>query len=111
MDQEETEFCRLGKNRWGNHNTITVGRGINHVWFYGPSVSFGCVGSSSGLSFYNQAFQSKQFAYNAALVLLKGGMEENVANTDTCNYNQKIIRATLKDIDKYRIAEVQLSLF
>jgi len=38
-------------------------------------------------------------------------MDEKVGNTDTGNYNQKIIKATLKDIDRFRVAELQLSLF
>lgn len=111
LDQEETEFGRLVKTRWGNHSTITVGRGLNDVWCNGLSISWGMAGSSSGLSVYNQAFPSKQAAFKAALTVLRERMEEKVGNGDTMNYNQKTIRATFKDIEKYRIAEVQLSFF
>ena len=56
LDQTETEFGRLDKIIWSNHSTITVGRGLNDVWCYGISISWGTAGSSSGLSVYNQSF-------------------------------------------------------
>jgi len=59
LDQEETEFGRLDKARWGNHSTIAVGRGPKGLWCYGLSISWGTAGSSSGLSVYNKAFASK----------------------------------------------------
>jgi len=111
LDQEETELGRLDKTRWGNHSTITVGRGLNDVWCYGLGISWGMAGSSSGLSVYNKAYPSKQAAFNAALEMLKIRMEEKVGDGDTTNYNQKIMRATLKDIERYRVAALQLSFF
>ncbi|KRT15910.1 hypothetical protein ASU31_10385 [Pedobacter ginsenosidimutans] len=111
LDQKETELGRLDKTRWGNHSTITVGRGPNGVWCYGFSISWGTAGSCSGLSVYNKSFSSKQVAFDTALIFLKERMEEKLGDVDGGNYNQKIIKATLKDIDKYRVAQVQLSLF
>lgn len=111
LDREETEFGKTDKSRYGNHSTITVGRGTNGLWCYGLSISWGTAGSSSGLSVYAKPFASKALAFDAALLVLKQRMDEMVGCSDTGNYNPKIISATLKDIEKYRIAEVQLSLF
>ena len=111
LDQQETEFGRTDKSRYGNHSTVTVGMGPNGLWCYGLSISWGTAGSSSGLSVYNQAFASKCLAFDAALSVLKLRMEEKVGNRDTGNYNQKIIGATLKDIERFRVSQVQLSLF
>jgi hypothetical protein len=43
--------------------------------------------------------------------ILKKEMLGKVGNSDTGNYNQKVILATLKDIDRLTVAKVQLSLF
>lgn len=111
LDQEVTEFGRTDKSRYGNHSTITVGRGPIGVWCYGLSISWGTAGSSSGLSVYNKTFGSKALAFSEALSVLKLRMEEKLRDSDTGNYNQKIINATLKDIGKYRVNQVQLTLF
>ena len=111
LDQEVIEFGRTDKSRYGNHSTVTVGMGPNGVWCYGLSISWGTAGSSSGLSVYNNSFGPKGLAFGEALSVLKLRMEEKLGDSDTGNYNQKIINATLRDIGKYRVNQVQLSLF
>jgi len=111
LELEDLYFGITDKDRYGNYSTITLGRGINHVWTYGLSCSFGTAGSCSGISVYNPAFPSKEDALQHAISKLKNMMLPKVGDSDTTNYNQKVILATLKDITKYEVGRVQLSLF
>ncbi|RZK40716.1 MAG: hypothetical protein EOO90_13895 [Pedobacter sp.] len=83
----------------------SLGRGLNHSWTYGLSVSYGTAGSSSGLSVYNPIFNSRENALSAALSILKQNMLEKLGNSDTTNYSPKIISATLKDIAQFKFAK------
>jgi len=111
LDREDIHFGITDKNRYGNYSTITLGRGINQVWTYGLSCSFGTAGSSSGISVYDPAFSSREDALQHAINKLKNMLLPKVGDRDTTNYNQKVIVATLKDITKYEVSTVQLSLF
>jgi hypothetical protein len=111
LDVEELLFGLVDKSRYGTFSTITVAHGPNGKWTYGLSMSFGTAGSSSGISVYGEVFTSREVALNCAMGILKKEMLGKVGNSDTGNYNQKVILATLKDIDRLTVAKVQLSLF
>ncbi len=81
------------------------------MWTYGMSVSYGTAGSSSGICVYDPIFRSREEALTHAVGKLKNMISEKVGNSDTTNYNQKIILATLKSIASFEISKVQLSLF
>jgi hypothetical protein len=108
----ETEDLKFGDTtRYGNYSTISLGRGINHIWTYALHYSFGCAGGGYGLSVYGKQFKSRESAFTFALNDLKSMMTEKVGSTDTTNDKQPIILATLKDIAKAEINRIQLSLF
>ncbi|WP_316795065.1 hypothetical protein [Pedobacter agri] len=111
LDQQELHFGLTEQDRYGSYSTITIGRGLNHIWTYGLSVSYGTAGSSSGICVYGQVFSSKEETLKQALQKLRAMMVEKVGNIDTTNYNQKIILATLKSIADMEVSQVQLSLF
>jgi len=60
---------------------------------------------------YHQTFTLKEEVLNDATAKLKKMMLSKIGNKDTINYNEKIIAATLKDVEKLEIGSVQLSLF
>ncbi len=108
----ETEDLKFGDtSRYGNHSTISLGRGINYTWTYALHYSFGCGGGRYGLSVYGKQFKSREAALNHALLDLKSMMTERVGSTDTTNDKQPIILATIRDIEKAQFGMVQLSLF
>jgi hypothetical protein len=109
LDTEDLPFGDT--SRYGNHSTITLGRGINHTWTYALHYSFGCAGGGCGLSVYGKQFKSRESALTFALNDLKAMMAAKVGSTDTTNDKQPIILATLKDIEKAQLSMVQLSLF
>lgn len=111
QDIEELLFGLPDKGRYGNYSTITLGYGPNQIWTYGLSCSYGTAGSSSGICVYDQTFANREEALKDATAKLKRMMLTKVGDKDTTNYNQKIIAATLKDIDKLEISSVQLTLF
>ncbi|WP_025146122.1 hypothetical protein [Pedobacter jeongneungensis] len=111
LDQEELCFGLIDKNKSVNYSTITLGRGPNNIWSFGMSISYGTAGSSSGICVYSPIFNSKSEALNHAIQKLKNAIVSKVGDKDTTNYNQKIIRATLKDIETFRNAKSQMSLF
>jgi hypothetical protein len=108
---EELLFGLQDKSRYGNYSTITLGHGPNQIWTYGLSCSYGTGGSSSGICIYDQTFANREEALKNATAKLKKMMLNKVGDKDTINYNQKIISATLKEIDKLEICSVQLTLF
>lgn len=65
----------------------------------------------SFISIYDKQFNSRQDALTAGLNELIQMMSSKVGNADTSNYKQSILMATLKDIGKFKISTVQLSLF
>lgn len=111
LNIEQLHFGLPDENRYGNYSTITLGHGPNQVWTYGMSASYGTAGSSSGICVYDQPFANREEALKDATAKLKKMMLAKVGDKDTTNYNQKIIAATLKDIDKLEICSVQLTLF
>ncbi|WP_231424693.1 hypothetical protein [Pedobacter sp. Leaf250] len=111
MDQEELHFGLTENDRYGSKSSITLGRGPNQMWTYGMSVSFGTAGSSSGICVYDPIFRSREEALTHAVGKLKNMISEKVGNSDTTNYNQKIILAILKSIASMEISKAQLSLF
>jgi hypothetical protein len=111
QDIEELLFGLQDKSRYGNYSTITLGHGSNQIWTYGLSCSYGTAGSSSGICIHDQTFANREEALKNATAKLKKMMLAKVGDKDTTNYNQKIIAATLKDIDKLEIYSVQLTLF
>ncbi|RZJ56023.1 MAG: hypothetical protein EOO44_01150 [Flavobacterium sp.] len=111
QDMEELLFGLPDKSRYGNYSTITLGHGPNQIWTYGLSCSYGTAGSSSGICVYDQTFVNREEALKDATAKLKKMMLAKLGDKDTTNYNQKIIAATLKDIDKLEISSVQLTLF
>ncbi|SDE64708.1 hypothetical protein SAMN05216464_10885 [Mucilaginibacter pineti] len=109
LDTEEHAFGDT--RRYGNHSTFTIGHGPNGLWTYAMSYSFGCAGGGYTLSVYDKKFNHRDQAFTAALNDLKMKMTSRVGSTDTTNDKQPIILATLRDIEKVKIAMVQLSLF
>ncbi|WP_316846843.1 hypothetical protein [Pedobacter psychrodurus] len=111
QDIEELRFGLPDKSRYGNYSTITLGHGPNQIWTYGLSCAYGTAGSSSGICVYDQTFANREEALKDARAKLKKMMLAKVGDKDATNYNQKVIAATLRDIDKLEISSVQLTLF
>ena len=109
LDIEDLKFGDT--SRYGNHSTITLGRGVNHAWTYALHYSFGCAGGGYGLSVYGKQFSSREAALTFALNDLKSMMNERVGSKDTTNDKQPIILATLRDIETAIIGLYQLTLF
>ena len=109
LDQEKLIFGN--PEHYMQHSNIQVARGINNVWTNAVSYTFGCAGGSSPLSVYGEQFNSRKDALAAGLNKLKDLMMAKLNNTDTTNYKQPVIIATLKDITAAQINMVQLSLF
>jgi len=109
LDKEDIELGT--SDRYGEYSTITLGRGINQTWTYALHYSFGTAGGGSALSVYDKQFKSRQDALTFALNKLKVMMTEKIGNTDTTNYKQTVILATLKEITKAQVNMVQLALF
>jgi hypothetical protein len=109
LDIEDLKFGDT--SRYGNHSTITLGRGIIHTWTYALNYSFGCAGGGCGLSVYGKQFKSRESALTFALNDLKAMMTERVGSTDTTNDKQPIILSTLRDIETAIVGLYQLTLF
>lgn len=109
LDREDFVFGN--PDRYAEHSTIHLGRGANHVWTYSLNYSFGMAGGGSFLSVYDKRFKSRQDALTTGLNELKIMMSAKIGDSDTSNYNQSVINATLKDIIKFQVNQVQLSLF
>jgi len=108
----DKEDIKLGtSDRYGEYSIITLGRGENYTWTYALHYSFGTAGGGSALSVYDKQFKSRQDALTFALNKLKDMMTDKIGNTDTTNYKQPIILATLREIAKAQINMVQLPLF
>jgi len=108
----DKEDIKLGtSDRYGEYSLITLGRGENHTWTYALHYSFGTAGGGSALSVYDKQFKSCEDALTFSLNKLKDMMTDKIGNTDTNNYKQPIILATLREIAKVQINIVQLSLF
>lgn len=111
QDIEELLFGLPNKSRYGTYSAITLGHGPNQIWTYGLSCSYGTAGSSSGICVYDQTFANREEALKDATAKLKRMMLTKVGDKDPTNCNQKIITATLKEIEKLEISSVQLTLF
>ncbi|QKJ28348.1 hypothetical protein HQ865_00755 [Mucilaginibacter mali] len=109
LDQEELTFGDT--SRYGNYSTIKLGKGLNGIWTYAISYSYGVAGGGYGLSVYGKQFNNRMDAFADALSDLKSKMVSRIGSTDTLNDKQPVILATLRDINKALIGMVQLSLF
>jgi hypothetical protein len=109
LDKEDQVFGN--PYYYSEHSTLTLGHGINDIWTYALDYNFGTAGGGYGLSVYGKQFKSREDAMTCGLNDLKSTMTAKIGNTDTSNYKQCIIMATLKDITKAPINMVQLSLF
>jgi len=109
QDKEELAFGDT--SRYGNYSTITLGRGINGLWTYAMSYSYGVGGGGYGLSVYDKQLKSRDDAFHTALAVLKAKITEKIGSTDTLNNKQPIILGTLKAVEKAEIARIQLTLF
>jgi hypothetical protein len=109
LEKEDLKFGDT--SRYGNHSTISLGRGLNHTWTYALHYSFGCAGGGYGLSVYGKQFKSREAAITFALNDLKATMTERVGSSDTTNDKQPIIVATLRDIETAILGLYQLTLF
>jgi hypothetical protein len=78
-----------------NYSEIRIGRGVNHVWTYAISYSYGTAGSGSNIWVYDKLFADRDAALTSALKELKEVMQSKVGDTDTTNYKQATIAATL----------------
>lgn len=114
---EHPEFLEKEKLEFGgspdtyNHSEVRIGKGINGIWTYSLSYSFGTAGGSGALSVFDPKYVSRDAATEAGVTELKNLMLAKVGNSDTSNYNPKVIKRTLRDIDKYLCNSIQLSLF
>ena len=109
LDKEKVIFGN--PDHYMQHSYIEVARGVNNVWTTAINYTFGCAGGASPLSVYGEQFTSRKSALTASLIKLKDLMTAKLHDTDTTNYKQPVILATLRDIEKAQIDMVQLSLF
>jgi hypothetical protein len=109
LDKENLIFGN--PDRYSEHSIIYLGRGANHVWTYAVDYNFGTAGGGYHLSVYGKQFKSREDALSFGLNDLNGMMTDKLNNSDTSNYKQPIILATLKDISKAQVNLVQMSLF
>lgn len=109
LDVERFEFGRIKDSC--HHSYIRIGRGVNGIWAYGISYCFGSAGGVSPLSVFNTKFPSREAVIDASIKELKNMMMERVGDPDTGNFNPKLIKCTLRDIDTYMCNSIQLSLF
>nr|WP_294791123.1 hypothetical protein [uncultured Mucilaginibacter sp.] len=109
LDAEELAFGDT--SRYGNYSSIKLGKGLNDIWTYAISYSYGVAGGGYSLSVYGKKFKNRMDALTVALNDLKSKMVAKIGSTDTLNDKQPIILATLRDIEKAQIKMVQLSLF
>ncbi|WP_276348953.1 hypothetical protein [Daejeonella sp. JGW-45] len=109
LDREDLIFGN--PDRYSEHSIIHLGRGIYHIWTYSLNYSYGMAGGGSFISVYDKHFKNRQDALTAGLNELKEMMSSKVGNSDNSNYNQSILTATLKDIAKFEVSMIQLSLF
>lgn len=109
LEREDLVFGNV--DRYSEHSIIHLGRGENHIWTYSLNYSYGMAGGGSLISVYDKQFNSRQVALTAGLNELKEMMSAKLGNSDTSNYNQSVLTATLKDIAKFEVSMVQLSLF
>lgn len=108
----ETESLIFGNEaKYGEHSTLSIGKGVAQVWTNALSYRFGTAGGGCGLSVYGKQFQHREAAINSGIAELKAMMTEKLNHSDTSNYKQPIIQSTLNAIEKYQIKKVQLSLF
>ncbi|WP_462265871.1 hypothetical protein [Mucilaginibacter sp.] len=108
----ETEDLKFGNEaRYGEYSIIHLGRGQSHVWTYALNYAFGTAGGGSALSVYGKQFKTRELAVNAGMAELKKMMTEKLNNADTTNYKQPVILGTLRDLEKFEISRIQLSLF
>lgn len=100
-------------NPWhhSEHSTIYLGAGANNIWTFAIDYSFGTAEGGYHLSVYGKQFKSREDALTCGLNELKDMMTDKIGNTDTSNYKQSIILATLREITKVKISMVQLTLF
>jgi len=106
------QVVKLGNSdRYGEYSEIRIGRGINGIWSYALSYSFGCAGGGSALSVYDPKFPSRDAALTVALIKLKVMFTAKIGDKDTINYKQDVITKTLKAIAACEVSLVQLSLF
>jgi hypothetical protein len=108
----KTEDLKFGNEaRYGEYSVIHIGRGESQIWTYALNYAFGTAGGGSALSVYGKQFKTRDLALDAGMAELKKLMTEKLHHSDTSNYKQPVILGTLKDINKYEISRVQLSLF
>ncbi|RYY06898.1 MAG: hypothetical protein EOP43_04900 [Sphingobacteriaceae bacterium] len=108
----EQENIKFGITKHPNsYSEVHIGRGINNIWTYALSYSFGTAGGGCSLSIYGKHYESRWAALDTALTELKEMMQEKVGDTDTTNYKQPVILATLKAINDYKSKQVQMTLF
>ena len=101
----ESEIIKLGASE------IRIGRGINHIWTYALSYTYGTAGGGSSISVYDKPFKNRETALNTALIELKSLMQMQVGNTDTSNYKQVVINRTIQEITDYKYKDLQMTLF
>lgn len=109
LEREDLEFGKLPDSY--NHSTVKIGKGLNGIWTYSLSYSFGIAGGSGPLSVFDPKFPSREAAIDAGIKELKELMLAKVGNPDTSNYNPKVIKRTLQDIENHICNSIQLSLF
>jgi hypothetical protein len=108
----ETEDLKFGNEaRYGEYSIIHIGRGESPVWTYALNYAFGTAGGGSALSVYGKQFKSRELTINAGMIELKRMMTDKLNHSDTTNYKQPVILTTLRDINKFEISRVQLTLF
>lgn len=106
------EVVKLGNiARYGEYSEIRIGRGLNGIWSFALSYSFGCAGGGSALSVYDPPFANREAALTTALTKLKVMFIGKIGAADTTNYKQEVILKTLKAIEEAQVGLVQLSLF
>lgn len=108
---DEEIFILGNPERYSEQSSITIGRGLNGLWTYGLSYNFGCAGGGYCICVTHQAYADADTAKAAAIAELRQRISAKKGNTDTMNYNQQVIRQTLRDIEALEVSRLQLSLF
>lgn len=107
----ETEIFDLG-TKHSRYADIKIGKSPNGKWTYSWSFNYGFAGSSSPLSTFSTPFDSREQVVDSALNFAKKKYTKGLSQkTDDGNYNDDLIKATLKVIDSLFVNTVQLAMF
>jgi len=110
LNDIEHILFETNQDRYYCNNYVTVARGNNQIWTYSVHYDLGSASGGYAPCVFGQIFQSRDEAINAGIDELKARHIRASKRIDTA-YNQSLINAVLKSIEKYKADQQQLSLF